>query len=230
MGGETIGLGAAALLGLGFGAGPCNIACMPFLGPVLLATGDGVRRGWRVLLPFSLGRLGGYALIGLAAGLGGHLAGGWLEGPAVRWLLGGATVLAALGLWQRLRQRGGTCANKTPGEVRVTLTDKNNTNRALLPGGLFLMGAGMALNPCAPLGTVTLAAAATASVAGGLSLGLAFGLGAVVIPALVFGLGIAHLGAEIKSQLARWRGAVEGTGVLMLALMGVTTAMGWMAP
>ena len=88
----------------------------------------------------------------------------------------------------------------------------------------------MALNPCAPLGTVTLAAAATANTADGLSLGLAFGLGAVLLPALIFGLGVAHLGNEIKIQLARWRVTVENTGITLLALMGVTTAMGWMTP
>jgi sulfite exporter TauE/SafE len=225
MGGESIGLGAALLLGLGFGAGPCNIACLPFLGPVLLAGGNGVRNGWRVLLPFSLGRLSGYTLLGLAAGLGGRLLGEQLEGPAVRWMLGGATLLAALGMWLRLRKPGPACSGKASGGIRVA-----QPGHGLLPGGLFFMGAGMALNPCAPLATVTLAAAATASAGGGLSLGLAFGLGAVVIPALVFGLGIAHLGAEIKTQLTRWRGAVETTGVAMLALMGVSTAMGWMTP
>ena len=57
----TLTFGAALLLGLGFGAGPCNIACLPFLGPVFVASGGGVRRAWRVLLPFSLGRLTGYA-------------------------------------------------------------------------------------------------------------------------------------------------------------------------
>jgi len=230
--GDTVGLGlgAAALLGLGFGAGPCNIACLPLLGPVLLASGRGLRHGWRVLLPFSLGRLSGYALLGLAAGLGGALLSDHLEGPAPRWLLGGAAMLAALGLWLHLRRRRPACSTAGPGAPRVVPPGSPPGERAMLPGALFLMGAGMAINPCAPLTTVTLAAAATGSGPGGLGLGLAFGLGAVVIPALVFGLGVAHLGAEIKQQLQQWSGAVEHTGVALLALMGLGTAMGWITP
>jgi len=225
MSGEVVvlGFGAAALLGLAFGAGPCNIACLPYLGPVLLAGRGGARNGWQVLLPFSLGRLSGYALLGLAAGLAGELASRQLEHPAVRWVLGGATVLVALALW--LRREGDAC--RSNGAVRV---QPPRQEKKLLPGGLFLMGAAMALNPCAPLTTVMLAAAATASGAAGLSLGFGFGLGAVVVPALVFGLGVAHLGEELKRNLAGWRPGIERASVFLLALMGVGTAMGWTTP
>lgn len=227
MGGETVvlGFGAAVLLGLAFGAGPCNIACLPYLGPVLLANRTGARNGWRVLLPFSLGRLSGYALLGLAAGLAGDLSAQRLEHPAVRWVLGGATVLVALVLWLRRRRGGAAC--RSGGAVRV---QPPGHERTLLPGGLFLMGAAMALNPCAPLGTVMLAAAASASAAAGISLGLGFGLGAVVVPALVFGLGIAQLGEELKHNLAGWRPGIEQASLVLLALMGMGTAMGWTTP
>lgn len=226
----TLGLGAALLLGLGFGAGPCNIACLPFLGPVLLATGEGARRGWRILLPFSLGRLCGYGTIGLAAGMGGQLAADALGGSPAHWLLGGATLIAAVGLWVRLRRRTVACAVTRPETAYVSGPESAHGSRSLLPGGLFLMGAAMALNPCAPLGAVALAAAAGGSAAGGLSLGLSFGIGAAAVPALILGLGVAHLGGEIKAQLMRWRGAVEGISVAMLILVGVTTALGWMTP
>ena len=33
----SLGFGAAFLMGLAFGAGPCNIACLPYLGPVFLS-------------------------------------------------------------------------------------------------------------------------------------------------------------------------------------------------
>jgi cytochrome c biogenesis protein CcdA len=227
MGGESValGFGTAALLGLAFGAGPCNIACLPYLGPVLLAGRSGVLNGWRVLLPFSLGRLSGYALLGLAAGLAGDLATQRLEHPALRWVLGSATVLVALALWLRRRRGRDACGRN--GALRVSPPGRE---LALLPGSLFLMGAAMALNPCAPLGSVMLAAAATASAAAGFSLGLGFGLGAVVVPALVFGLGIAHLGEELKRNLAGWRPGIERASVVLLALMGVGTALGWTTP
>lgn len=37
---STLGFGAAFLMGLVFGAGPCTITCLPYLGPVFLA-GEG---------------------------------------------------------------------------------------------------------------------------------------------------------------------------------------------
>lgn len=99
-----------------------------------------------------------------------------------------------------------------------------------LPGGLFLMGMGMALNPCAPLTTVILASATTASVTAGLSLGGGFGIGAVAFPTLIFAFGVAHLGTQLREHMGRWRGALENTSVGLLMLMGTGTAMGWITP
>ena len=82
----VLSFGAAMLLGLGFGAGPCNITCLPYLGPVLLADGG----AWRVVLPFSLGRLSGYAMLGAVAGSLGEIIIAQLENGPVGLLLGGA--------------------------------------------------------------------------------------------------------------------------------------------
>ena len=99
----------------------------------------------------------------------------------------------------------------------------------MLPGSLFFMGMGMALNPCAPLTTVILGAATTASALAGFSLGLGFGLGAVAIPTLIFTFGVAHFGLQLKKHMGRWSGALETTSVGLLLLMGAGTAMGWIA-
>ena len=102
----TLSFSAAILLGLSFGAGPCNIACLPYLGPVFMATDQGMRNSWRILLPFSLGRMFGYALLGTAAGWAGLLVQDWIDAPWVRWVLGGATILLALSiLWQQKKTR-----------------------------------------------------------------------------------------------------------------------------
>ncbi|MEN8168214.1 MAG: sulfite exporter TauE/SafE family protein, partial [Pseudomonadota bacterium] len=100
----------------------------------------------------------------------------------------------------------------------------------LLPGGLFLMGMGMALNPCAPLTTVILASATTASIYAGLSLGVGFGLGAVAIPTLIFAFGVAHFGSKIREHLGEWRLALENTSIGLLILLGTGTALGWIVP
>ena len=77
----TLSFTAALLLGLSFGSGPCNIACLPYLGPVFMATDNGVRRAWRILLPFSLGRMTGYTLLGALAGWAGLLVQDWINQP-----------------------------------------------------------------------------------------------------------------------------------------------------
>ena len=222
----TLSFSAALLLGLSFGAGPCNIACLPYLGPVFTASGQGIRDSWRTLLPFSLGRLSGYALLGGAAGWAGVLVQDWVETPWVRWLLGGATILVALSIL--LRKNKTACHSPRNRPQEVTL--KPSPDKPLLPGGLYLMGMGMALNPCAPLTTIILAAATTASIYAGLSLGIGFGLGAVLIPTLIFTFGIAHFSEQLRQHLGQWRGALESSSIGLLILMGIATASGWITP
>lgn len=226
----TLSFSAAILLGLSFGAGPCNIACLPYLGPVFMATDQGMRDSWRVLLPFSLGRMFGYALLGTAAGWAGLLVQDWIDAPWVRWVLGGATMLLALSiLWQQTHGRRASCKTSSkPGNEAVLSATAKNT--PLMPGALFGMGAGMALNPCAPLTTIILAAATTASAIAGMSLGLGFALGAIIVPTLIFATGVAHFGSQIRLHLKQWRGALEKTSVALLLLLGFGTAMGWIVP
>jgi len=227
----TLSFSAAILLGLSFGAGPCNIACLPYLGPVFMATDQSMRDSWRILLPFSLGRMFGYALLGTAAGWAGLLVQDWIDEPWVRWVLGGATMLLALSiLWQQRKNKPASCSvkNNTPNnEAVLSVTGKNTP---LMPGALFGMGAGMALNPCAPLTTIILAAATTANAVAGMSLGLGFALGAIIVPTLIFATGVAHFGSQIRLHLKNWRGALEKTSVALLLLLGFGTAMGWIVP
>jgi len=227
----TLSFTAALLLGLSFGSGPCNLACLPYLGPVLMTSSDGVRGSWRTLLPFSLGRLTGYALLGTGAGAVGLFVQDWIAAPWVRWLLGGATILVALSLLYRQSRAASSCdhsGNKK--NVVVEISGKPGSSKAVLPGGLFLMGTGMAFNPCAPLTTVILASATTASALAGLSLGLGFGLGAVLLPTLIFALGVAHFGKQVREHLWQWRRTLENASVGLLLLIGTGTALGWIAP
>ncbi len=207
---------AVLLAGLVFGAGPCNITCLPYLGPVMLADGG----AWRVVLPFSLGRLSGYAALGTVAGSLGEVIVSHLETGPVGLLLGGASIFLGILLWRRAGKGGcGVAPNSDEAVIRPV--------RRARAGGLFAMGAGMALNPCAPLGTVLLAAAFSGSAWDGLSLGLAFGLGAVLLPTLLFGLLVAQFAAQARAHLLKWQGRLErGAGALLITL-GLLTAAGW---
>lgn len=226
----TLSFSAAILLGLSFGAGPCNIACLPFLAPVFLATNNNMRTSWRILLPFSLGRLFGYAALGAAAGWAGLLVQDWIGESWVRWVLGGATMLVAVSILLRRKKGDFTSCNtrehKRTSEATLSV---GNKNEPLMPTALFGMGAGMALNPCAPLTTIILAAATTASTIAGMSLGFGFALGAILIPTLIFATGVAHFGAQVRLHLNNWQSALEIISVTMLFTLGLGTALGWFA-
>lgn len=219
----------ALLLGLSFGAGPCNIACLPYLGPIFLATDGGVRQAWQTVVPFSLGRMSGYALLGLLAGWAGYLIREWLDTSWVRWLLGSATIVVAIAILWRSKRPRACSSGHSSSSVAVTMEPRAGQAPAM-HGGQFFMGMGMALNPCVPLTTIIFAAAATASAMAGLSLGIGFGMGAVLVPSLIFGLGIAHLSSQVREHLDKRRGALEKASVAMLVLMGVATIAGWIVP
>lgn len=237
---ETLGFGAALTLGLAFGAGPCNLSCLPFLGPLYLAAGKGPRADWRILLPFTLGRLSGYALLGLAAGGLGMLIHQWIDPAQARQALGAATL--GMGLWLLFKPKGrdGTAAVNAQVKIKFDqILSEPTANRPAparpetetLPStGLFAMGLGMALNPCLPLQTILFAAAASGAAWAGLQLGLGFGLGAVAVPTLVFGLGVAHFGAQLREHLAMRRQTLENVSALLLLFLGVGTLTGWITP
>ena len=220
---ETIvGLPMAMSLGLVYGLGPCLVACLPFLGPVFLARDFSLRRSWRVVLPLSLGRLAGYSLFGAAAGFAGHYAReGAAVSPALNLLVGSAALMVGLAL---LWQRKPACVGATPaaGIQHLHRFDPGAEPRALLPGGLFLMGVGMALTPCAPLGVVLFSAAATGHAIDGSLLGLCFGLGAIIVPSLVYGFGVAYFGGRLREQLGPWRSRIEALSAGLLILVGMS--------
>lgn len=224
----TLGFGAALLMGLVFGAGPCTITCLPYLGPVFLTRGSGWQRTLGVILPFSVGRLAGYSALGTVAGYAGYAATNWFKQGPAGLLLGVATVVLGILLLRRAG-KGKRCNVKAPAEQSVTLASETEKQK-LLPLSLFGLGLGMALNPCVPLGTVLTVAAAGADPLHGAQLGLAFGLGAVVVPAVVFGLLVAHFGVQVRQALAQWQGTLEAGAGGLLIVLGTVTALGWVQP
>ncbi len=227
----TLTFAAALFLGLGFGAGPCNIACLPYLGPVFLSADAGIRNSWRIILPFSLGRISGYTLLGLLAGMIGSGIEVGLGSEGTRFVQGGAVLLLAFALLMR-RNRGGNCRPHQHSGLPVEFSaapDSSRSRGGSLPTGLFLVGAGMALNPCLPLSTIILAAATTGSGLNGALLGLAFGLGAAALPGLLFGIGMAHLSKEIRYHLTHWLPRLEQGSIALLIFLGIGTVTGWIS-
>ncbi|MBV2207557.1 MAG: sulfite exporter TauE/SafE family protein [Pseudomonas sp.] len=219
---ETIvGLPMAMALGLAYGLGPCLVSCLPYLGPVFLARDFDLRRSWRVVLPLSLGRLAGYGSFGLVAGLAGNVMKDGAAAPTVRLVVGAAAMMMGLALlWHRP-----ACAAPPGDAVPLRRMAAPAEPRLLLPGGLFLMGVGMALTPCAPLGVVLFSAAASASAWHGLALGLAFALGTCVVPSLVYGIGAAWFGRRLREELKTWRPAMERIAAGLLIVVGLSNLL-----
>jgi cytochrome c biogenesis protein CcdA len=228
---QAISFGAVLLAGLVFGAGPCNITCLPYLGPVFLAQEGGWRRSAATVLPFSAGRLFGYSLLGMVAGYAGEQATKWLEQGPASWLLGGAAVVLGLSVIRRAG-RGASCSRSSPApaEQTIAIEPAESKSPRAMPLGLFGLGAGMAFNPCVPLGSVLAVAAAAADPLLGLGLGFAFGIGAVIIPALMFTVVVAHFGTQVRTHLQRWRQSLERAAGGLLVMMGMLTAVGWVQP
>ena len=92
------------------------------------------------------------------------------------------------------------------------------------------MGFSMALNPCLPLGAIAIAAATTADPVNGMQLGLGFGLGAVLIPGLLFGWLLYNFGREIRNALKGKQKTLERSSAAILVMIGIATATGFISP
>lgn len=228
----ALSFGAVLIAGFVFGAGPCNVTCLPYLGPVFLAQDGGWRRSVATVVPFSLGRLVGYTLLGTVAAYAGKTATEWLEQGPASWILGAAAVILGLVVIRRAGKEP-SCSTKGPqpaAEQTVEIDALKSEPTKVMPFGLFGLGLGMAFNPCVPLGSVLTVAAATSDPMLGMELGFAFGIGAVIIPAFLFSVVVAHFGAQVRLHLQRWRKSLERGAGSLLVMMGLLTAVGWVQP
>lgn len=228
MDGAMLSVSAALLLGLAFGAGTCSIVCLPLLGPALVGRGGGRAAIWLTVGAFSIGRLLGYTSIAAAAGLAGQAM--TVESPwLMRIFTGLGCFIFGLMIWLRAGRRSHSCgsAARQNGEFVLPLKNSHHQQRVMTSGS-FAMGFGMAFSPCAPLGSVVFAAAALGSVTGGAMLGMAFGTGASIVPALVFGLGVSSVAWRLRLHLASQRVLLERMAGGFLILLGLAILMGWL--
>ncbi len=207
---------ATFMIGLSFGAGACMFTCIPTLGVMLLSQQltpkETALQTWR----FNAGRLSAYALLATGSGLIGASLVGLLEAGQANVIFAVMMLFSALILWRKGKQ--GLCSNGHSGG-----------QQKYLRAGLFGMGFSMGLRPCVPLAAVMTAAATTGSAVTGMLLGLSFGLGAIIVPQLLFGFGLGHAGQEIRSQLRGNQQTFARVGATMIASVGIGVGMGWVA-
>lgn len=180
------------------------------------------RIGAAAIVPYHLGRLTTYAVLGAVAGLGGAAFTGvpWLSRlPAVLLLLA-----AALFITQALKRLlpGGALPgldHALPGWSRALARVTRGIDRSSVPGG-YLLGVALGFLPCGFLYGALIAAASYASpLAGALGM-LAFGLGTV--PALLaVGLGGQMAGRYWQRGVARLAPAVMLLNAALLCVMAL---------
>jgi sulfite exporter TauE/SafE len=205
------------LLGLANGTS-CLAFCAPVLVPYLVAEGEGPRRSVPILGRFLLGRLLGYLLFGLAAGLAGSLL---VTGPAREALFG----VAYLGLAVLLLGYGLAPPRRAPCAVRGR-TGIVRRLCARWPGALpVLLGLLTGLNLCPPFALAIAGAAETGSVAGSVWFFATFFLGTSLFFLPLPGLGglrrfetlrtVARLAAGVVGAYYLYRGLILAYGGLV---------------
>lgn len=207
-------LGASALSGLLMGGSHCLAMCGPLVASLGLAAqpGQGAARAAARQVPYHLGRVTTYAVIGAVMGATGafvNVAGRLAGLGEVMALLAGALMVAlglgAAGVSDLLRQ----LESKASRRLMALL-------RPLLQGGashLYPLGLALGLLPCGASWTVFLGSAAAGGPVPGLLMALAFGL--ATIPGLLLP---AALGALLGQ---RARGALRRAGGLVVAALGL---------
>ncbi len=212
-------LALAASLATGFtvGLGHCTVMCGPVVGSLALAVhgaGAGARSRLEGQLAYHAGRLTTYALLGGLLGATGAFVNvaGRLAGVADAVAVGAGVLLVFVGV-----SAAGLSAGLRRAEARLSGGLRRLVQALVVEGGgpsrLFPVGLVLGVLPCGASWTAFLAAAGTGSLAGGLLLALAFGLG--TLPPLLL------VGALSAAMGARLRGALHRAGGVLVALLGV---------
>lgn len=213
-------VGASAVTGLLMGFSHCLGMCGPLVASFGLSarpdpvTGavPGAARAAARQLPYHLGRVTTYGLVGAVMGATGafvNVAGRLAGLGEIMALLAGALMVAlglgAAGITDLLRQLEATASRRLMALLRPLLRGG--------PSRLYPLGLALGFLPCGVSWTIFLGAAASGGPVPGLLMALAFGL-ATVPGLLLVGVASALLGQ-------RARGVLRRAGGLMVAALGV---------
>ena len=56
---------------------------------------------------------------------------------------------------------------------------------------------------------------------------MSFGLGAITVPAVFYGFGMAYMGARLREELQGWRPKIELVSALLLIATGISNVVRW---
>lgn len=200
------------VVGLSYGSTACMFACMPFLTPLLVSNAESVGASMRVILPFSLGRIFTYSVIAVLALSGAGFVKAVLDDNTLfQGILGTVTVTMGLFMLYRVFYNRREACGSHPAVSKPA--------GSLI--GLFSIGALVSINPCAPVLTLVALSANSSSLPDAVGMGVAFGLGAVLVPFLFYGFFLSNVVRGLLTEFKRYTKGIEITAALLLTTVGM---------
>lgn len=167
------------IIGLTVSVGPCLLFCSPLVLPYIAATRKGFTEGLKAILTFSFARLIAYGILGLSAGGFGRLLTEWLYKFDYLVFTLGRLFISTLGML--------IFFGKEPQLRFCQLFKKRNVENSTRD--LLLLGFVVGILPCIPLlGVLTYIALRATNWWQGAFYGLAFGMGKLISPLILFGV------------------------------------------
>jgi sulfite exporter TauE/SafE len=206
--------------GLLYGVAVCTASCLPYVTGYIAGVGAGFRKGVKVTLLFSSGRILAYALIGALIGLFSGL---------FSMMVSEATILpfqiySSLAFGVITILIGAFILFKTKSQSKCQLQGINmaamgKRGRFGVDLGAFSLGLGRGLILCPPLIMLLLYAIPFSNMVGSITLAVLFGLGTTLSPILLLG-GVTGWLLN-KAPLFRKYISIAGAGILIV--LGVIT-------
>lgn len=200
----SVGLVYIWFLGLSVGLTACTATCLPFMGALVVGSGQSASEAFRQTGAFALGKVLAYSVLGAAAGFLGEVLLDIVKGDIGHWLIGGVSILAGVMLIYGHKAAKG-CA----------------TSRMFSNAPPFALGFVLSFVPCAPLAALLAAAALGADPVHGFAMGTAFGLGAALTPLFIVLPLLGKLGREMTGNHPRLLTLVRWLGALILVALGM---------
>lgn len=211
---QNITLLSLFLIGLSYGATACMLSCMPFITPLLVGSSKSTRESLALMLPFSLGRIFSYTSLAMLSLAGASFVKAILGDKGdFEALLGGLTLLMGLFMLYTTqnREKKSCSPYKNP-----TLLERLSKSRV----GLFGIGILISINPCSALMSLLALSANSLSFLDAASMGIAFGLGAVLVPFLFYGFFLSTLIRGILVEFKSYTKIIEIVASLLLMSVG----------
>lgn len=200
----AVGLLSIWVLGLSVGLTACTVTCLPFMGALVVGSGQSAGAAFRQTGAFALGKVLAYAVLGAAAGFLGEVLLDVMKGNLGHWLIGGVSIAA-----------GGFLV------YGHKVTKGCRTSRMFQGAPPFALGFVLSFVPCAPLAALLAAAALGGDPVHGLAMGAAFGLGAALTPLFIVVPLLGRLGREMTAERPRLLVLVRWLGALVLVALGL---------